>query len=142
MWIDRTRPVRLYRIHPDRDHKALRLVYRTGASEYWGVQMTDWEDAPVLTEKNVTRRIAGRTYELRLLGPKLHMVVLRTRKGTYWVTNTVLDSLSNETMIAIAKGLKPSASLKQAAAALSKARRLRRRLRRPGHRRLLRGARP
>jgi hypothetical protein len=40
------------------------------------------------------------------------MVVLRTRKGTYWVVNTVLDSLSNETMLAIAKGLKPLASLR------------------------------
>jgi hypothetical protein len=25
----------------------------------------------------------------------------------YWVTNTLLNDLSNETMIAIAKGLKP-----------------------------------
>ena len=35
------------------------------------------------------------------------MVVLRTKKGTYWVTNTVLDKLSNETMLEIAKGLRP-----------------------------------
>jgi LCP family protein required for cell wall assembly len=111
-WIDRERPARLYRIDPDREHKALRLVFRTGAAEYWGVQMTDWTEAPILAERNVTRRVAGRRYELHYSGPKLHMVVLRTRKATYWVTNTVLDSLSNETMLAIAKGLKPLASLK------------------------------
>ncbi len=111
-WVDRTRPVRLYRIDSDRKHKAVRLVYRTGATEYWGVQMTDWTDAPVLSERNVTRRIKGRRYELHYSGPKLHMVVLRTRKGTYWVTNTIRDSMSNETMLAIAKGLKPLASLK------------------------------
>jgi hypothetical protein len=35
------------------------------------------------------------------------MVVLRAGKTSYWVVNTLLDSLSNETMIAIAKGLKP-----------------------------------
>ena len=29
-----------------------------------------------------------------------------------WVTNTLLDSLSNETMLAIAKGLKPVSSLR------------------------------
>jgi hypothetical protein len=40
------------------------------------------------------------------------MIVLRTRHATYWVTNTLRDSLSNETMLAIAKGLKPIASLK------------------------------
>ena len=111
-WIDRERPVRLYRIDPERKHKTVRLVYRTGASEYWGVQMTDWTDAPVLSERNVTRRIAGRRYELHYSGPKLHMVVLRTPKATYWVTNTVLDSLSNDTMLAIAKGLKPLTSVK------------------------------
>jgi hypothetical protein len=35
------------------------------------------------------------------------MVVLRGEKATYWVVNTLLESLSNETMIAIAKGLAP-----------------------------------
>jgi hypothetical protein len=35
------------------------------------------------------------------------MVVLRAGGATYWVVNTLLDSLSNETMIEIAKGLKP-----------------------------------
>jgi hypothetical protein len=35
------------------------------------------------------------------------MVVLRTEDASYWVVNTLRDSLSNETMIAIAKGLRP-----------------------------------
>ena len=110
--IDREQPVRLYRIDPDREHKAVRLVFRTGATEYWGVQETDWTEAPILSERNVTRRIKGRRYELHYSGPKLHMVVLRTRKGTYWVTNTLRDSLSNETMLAIAKGLQAARRVK------------------------------
>jgi hypothetical protein len=40
------------------------------------------------------------------------MVVLREGGATYWVVNTLLDSLSNETMIAIAKGLRPIDKLK------------------------------
>jgi LCP family protein required for cell wall assembly len=111
-WIDRERPVRLYRIDPDRKHKALRLVYRMGSNEYWGVQMTDWGDAPVLSSRSFVRNIGGRRYELYYDGPRLHMVVLRTKKGTYWVINTLLDRLSNETMIAIAKGLRPVAKVK------------------------------
>jgi LCP family protein required for cell wall assembly len=113
-WVDRERPVRMYRIDSDRKHKTVRLVFKTGSgvNEYWGVQMTDWSDAPVLSERNVTRRIKGRRYELHYSGPKLHMVVLRTPKATYWVVNTLLDKLSNETMLAIAKGLKPLASLR------------------------------
>ena len=110
--IDSERPVRLYRIDPAGKHKTIRLTYRTASSRYWGVQMTDWEDAPVLSERNVIRSIKGRRYELHYTGPKLHMVVLRQGGATYWVVNTLLDELSNETMLAIAKGLKPLASIK------------------------------
>ncbi len=111
-WIDRERPVRMYRIDPDGEHKTIRLTYKTGANEYWGVQMTDWEDAPVLSERNFVRSIGGRRYELHYTGPKLHMVVLRQGGASYWVVNTLLDSLSNETMLAIAKGLKPLSAVK------------------------------
>jgi LCP family protein required for cell wall assembly len=111
-WIDRERPIRMYRIDPDGKHKTIRLTYRTGGLEYWGVQMTDWDEAPVLSERNFVRSIGGRSYELHYTGPKLHMVVLRQGGATYWVVNTLLDSLSNETMIAIAKGLKPLDRLK------------------------------
>ncbi len=110
--IDRERPIRLYRIDPDGKHKTIRLTYRTGADKYWGVQMTDWEDAPVLSESNVTRSLKGRRYELHYTGAKLHMVVLRQGGASYWVVNTLLDELSNETMIAIAKGLKPLRNIK------------------------------
>jgi hypothetical protein len=104
-WVDGEMPVRLYGVADGR--QAVRLVYRMGSNEYWGVQMTDWDDAPALSEKSLTRRIGGRTYDLYFDGPKLHMVVLRAPRATYWVINTLLDRLSNETMIAIAKGLRP-----------------------------------
>ena len=67
--------------------------------------MTDWDDAPVLLAgRNFVRKIGGRRYELYYNGPRLHMVVLRTDGASYWVVNTLLDRLSNETMIAIAQG--------------------------------------
>ena len=45
-------------------------------------------------------------------GSHLHMVVLHAHGASYWVINTLLDSLSNETMISIAKGLEPLTSVK------------------------------
>jgi LCP family protein required for cell wall assembly len=108
-WTDSTMPIRMYWIDPQEKHKAVRLVYGMGSNEYWGVQMTDWDDAPILADKSHTRRIKGRIYDLYYDGPKLHMVVLRTKHARYWVVNTLLDRLSNETMLAIAKGLKPLA---------------------------------
>jgi LCP family protein required for cell wall assembly len=106
-WTDGDRPIRRYAIDPSGKHRAVRLVYRMGSNEYWGVQMSDWEDAPVLSDTSISRRIKGRTYDLYYNGPKLHMVVLRTKLARYWVVNTLLDSMSNETMLAIAKGLRP-----------------------------------
>ena len=108
--LDPERPMRVYRIDPDGKHKAIRLTYRlAGGNEYWGVQMTDWDDAPVLGDRNFVRRIGGRRYELYYNGPHLHMVVLRTDGASYWVVNSLLDRLSNETMIAVAKGMRPLA---------------------------------
>jgi len=97
-------PVRTYRI--DDDHGAVRLVFKRGL-EYWGVQQTNWTDAPVLGSRSLHRVINGRGYDFYYQGPKLHMIVLRKGESSYWVVNTLLNSLSNETMIAIAKGLQP-----------------------------------
>ncbi len=98
---------RLYYLE-GRKHKSLRLTFVTGASEYWGVQETDWADAPILARPSDTQKLKdGRTYDLYYNGSRLHMVVLRGEDGArYWVVNTLLDTLSNETMIAIARGLK------------------------------------
>jgi LCP family protein required for cell wall assembly len=108
-WVDREKPIRLYRIDGDHGkHKAIRLVYRLGgANRYWGVEETDWTDAPILADKSLARRIKGHAYTLYYNGPHLHMVVIKRSQATYWVVNTLLDELSNETMLAIAKGLRP-----------------------------------
>ncbi|MGH3131452.1 MAG: LCP family protein, partial [Gaiellaceae bacterium] len=103
-FLDRRTPMRVYRVG---GRRAVRLVFSTGASEFWGVQMTDWDEAPILSQPNTVVKAKGRRYELHYSGPKLHMVVLREGGATYWVVNTVLNSLSNETMLAIAKGLRP-----------------------------------
>ena len=68
-----------------------------------------WTDAPVLDGASVTRKLKGRTYRLYFNGSKLHMVAFESKGAAYWVVNTLLDELSNETMLAIAKGLQPLA---------------------------------
>jgi LCP family protein required for cell wall assembly len=97
-------PVRVY---PLEGQPALRLTFRTGANEYWGIQETKWAEAPALADKSLSQRVGGRDFDLYYSGPDLHMVVLRDGGTTYWVVNTLLNSLSNETMLAIARGLRP-----------------------------------
>ena len=103
---DPAEPVRSYWIA--KGHKAVRLVFRTNQiGDYWGIEETDWTDAPVLQEPNFKHRIKHREFDLYYAGPRLHMIVLRDHGATYWVTNSLLDALSNETMLAIAKSLTP-----------------------------------
>jgi LytR cell envelope-related transcriptional attenuator len=103
--IDSESPARVYKINDD--HRAVRLTFRTSASEYWGIEQTDWDDAPILADPNTTHREKGRRYDFYYSGSHLHMVVVRADGATYWVVNTLLDKLSNETMLAIARGLRP-----------------------------------
>jgi LCP family protein required for cell wall assembly len=95
------------RVYALQGQPALRLTFRTGANEYWGIEETRWADAPVLADKSLTQRVNGREFDLYYSASHLHMVVLRFGGATYWVVNTLLDSLSNETMLAIARGLRP-----------------------------------
>jgi hypothetical protein len=102
---DRQKPYYAYRIHEG--DKAVRLVFRTGAGAYWGIEETSWGEAPILSDKSVHHILKGRSYDFYYNGPKLHMIVLHEHGDTYWVVNSLLDNISNETMIAIAKGLRP-----------------------------------
>jgi LCP family protein required for cell wall assembly len=102
---DSTKPLRAYKI--EGNHHAVRLVYRNASGQFWGIEETDWDDAPVLADRSVHHVLGGRSFDFYYNGSKLHMVVLRQKGASYWVVNSLLDNLSNETMIAIAKGLKP-----------------------------------
>jgi LCP family protein required for cell wall assembly len=97
-------PVRLYTIVGH--HKAVRMVFRMGGGQYWGIQETDWNDAPALHDKSFRHTLGGRDFDLYYSGSQLHMIVLRAHGATYWVMNTLLNDMSNETMLHIAQGLK------------------------------------
>jgi LCP family protein required for cell wall assembly len=107
--IDREVPMRVYSI--SKGENAVRLTFLAGSelAGYWGIEETSWNDAPVLDHPSFKHVIKHRVFYFYYNGAHLHMVVLRTHKASYWVVNTLDDLLSNETMFAIAKGLKPLA---------------------------------
>lgn len=99
---------RAYKIQKGKSvYDAYRLVGRTAGSDYWGLQGTMWPDPPILDDpsREITR--GSRTYLLFFNGTRLHRVAWRENGAVYWVSNSVLDKLSNETMLAIAEGVKP-----------------------------------
>jgi LCP family protein required for cell wall assembly len=94
-------------------HKAVRLVFHDAVGNgFWGIEETNWTDAPLLGDRSFRRSVGGREMNFYYNGTNLHMIVINAHGATYWVVNTLLDDLSNETMIAIAKGLKPLTSVK------------------------------
>jgi LCP family protein required for cell wall assembly len=104
---DRLKPIYAYAIQGH--NHAVRLVFRTAGGAYWGIEETNWPDAPVLSDRSFRHNLGGREFDFHYNGPKLHMIVLRQGDVSYWVVNSLLDNISNETMIAIAKGLRPLA---------------------------------
>ena len=106
-YADREVPIRVY--SPKKGERAVRLTFLDSMelAGYWGIEETSWDGAPVLQQPNFKHRIKGREFDFYYDGPHLHMVVLKTPKASYWVVNTLTNTLSNETMIEIAKGLRP-----------------------------------
>jgi LCP family protein required for cell wall assembly len=102
---DREKPIYAYRIAGN--DRAVRLVFRTAGGVYWGIEQTNFDEAPVLADKSFRHVLKKRAYDFYYNGSKLHMIVLHENGSTYWVVNSLLDNLTNETMIAIAKGLRP-----------------------------------
>jgi LCP family protein required for cell wall assembly len=81
---------------------AYKMVMKTSFGEYYGVMGTTWRTPPILKNPSETRRIHGHTYLLYYDGDRLRLVAWRTPFGTYWLNNTLLETLSEKEMLGIA----------------------------------------
>jgi LCP family protein required for cell wall assembly len=85
-------------------HSAYRIVAFEGSiGQYYGIQGTTWTSPPILDDPSERRRIAGRSYELFYDAGRLRMVAWRTPRAVYWVSNTLLRTLTNRQMLALAR---------------------------------------
>jgi hypothetical protein len=75
--------------------------------EYWQIEETDWSTAPILANPTGHFLYHHQKFLVYTTGGSIQMVVLKTPKASYWVMNTILNQLSNSTMIAIAESLEP-----------------------------------
>ena len=90
-----------------RQHEvALQFVMPNGI-QYWQIEESTWSSAPILANPTGQFMYHHQKFFLYTTGGAIQMVVLKTPKASYWVVNTILNQLSNSTMIAIAKSLKP-----------------------------------
>jgi LCP family protein required for cell wall assembly len=77
-----------------------------GAPEYWGFMATRWQDPPILDDPDSERTVGDRTYDIYYDGDRVRMIAWHTEQGSFWLSNTLIESLSNQEMLKVAEGMK------------------------------------
>lgn len=99
-------PPRYYKIltPSGQAEKSYRMVIKRGSlGEYYGVQGTTWKKPPLLEGGFDTKKFGSRTFEIHYDGDRVKLVVWRTRNAVYWVSNTLLQTLTKDQMFTIAR---------------------------------------
>ncbi|HEY2353279.1 MAG TPA: LCP family protein [Gaiellaceae bacterium] len=100
--------VRLFKVYGGKREFVLTFFLASGcACEYWQIEESNWTDAPLLANPTSTFKDKGRTYEEFTSNGAIQTIAVKSGDAVYWVQNSILNTLSNATMIAIAEGLQP-----------------------------------
>src|SRR3954464_5188317 len=75
--------------------------------EYYGLQGTRWRDPPILKSPSEVVSYHGRRMMVFKDGPRVRLVAWQTKDATYWISNTLLQTISKDDMLAIARACKP-----------------------------------
>jgi LCP family protein required for cell wall assembly len=106
---ERIQDPRVYHLRsPDEErHPAYRMVadYQPEYEvNYFGIQgIQGWQDPPILDSPTETRTIHGREYEIFVEGENVKLVAWHRGDNTYWVSNSLQHSLTNDQMMGIAR---------------------------------------
>jgi LCP family protein required for cell wall assembly len=88
-------------------HGAYRMVVEWPLSDgihYLGLQgIQGWSDPPILDSPSLTKTINGREYDIYVDGDRISMVAWHRGNSSYWIANDLLNTLSNDQMIGIAR---------------------------------------
>ncbi|HEX5172529.1 MAG TPA: LCP family protein [Gaiellaceae bacterium] len=88
-------------------HEAVLTFVQPDGIEYWQIEESTWNSAPILQNPSYSFVHRGQKFQVYTTGGSVQMVALRTSRATYWVVNTILNELSNKTMLAIAESFRP-----------------------------------
>jgi LCP family protein required for cell wall assembly len=89
-----------------RHYRAYRITVDAGGfGQYYGIQGTRWAGPPILDNPDGHIKMRGRKYDLFYDGQKLRIVSWRSGQASYWVSNTLSESLTNKQMLGIARSL-------------------------------------
>jgi LCP family protein required for cell wall assembly len=74
--------------------------------EYYGIQGTTWRDPPIIKSPTEIRDYHGRKLMIFKDSDRIRLVAWKTRNGVYWVSNTLLQTISKNDMLDIASAAK------------------------------------
>jgi len=98
----------IYEIETDKGPKpALKVVGENESGETWGIMETSFTQAPLLQEPSTERDINGKTYRFYYAEENIRYISWQDGDVVYWITNTLQNSLSEDTMVQLAISFKP-----------------------------------
>ena len=91
----------------DERHAAYRMVgvlELPDGNHYFGMQgIQGWSDPPILSNPSLTKTIHGREYEIYVDGDRIKMIAWHRGDNSYWVSNDLLQTLTNDQMVGMAR---------------------------------------
>ncbi len=102
--------VRAYKIDGRNNRQAVKVVFQTyvnGGPQYWGLEMTNMRNPPILEGETGVISSGGRDYKTYYDGKNLQRLAFTKDGTTYWISNTLSNGLTARTIQEIAKSLRP-----------------------------------
>lgn len=99
---------RTYDIDTDDGPKpALKVVCENETGAIWGIMETTYTEAPLLDKPTVEKEISGKNLRYYYMGDALRYVAWQEGDVVYWITNTLQNELSEDTMVKMATSFAP-----------------------------------
>lgn len=92
--------------HGHRHHAYIAVWQQNGLGGYYDVEGIDWVNIPLFAHAR-SQQIGGRSYLIVDDGSHIHDIGWRTGRVVYFISNTLLEDLTNAQMIALARSTQP-----------------------------------
>jgi polyisoprenyl-teichoic acid--peptidoglycan teichoic acid transferase len=100
---------RKYELWTSQHHPAaayqMTVELNAALGEYYDLEGTTWQHAPILASPTMTRVVGGKLLDLYFEGAKLNLVAWHTARAVYWISNTLTHNLDKQQMIGLAASL-------------------------------------
>ena len=83
------------------------IAQNSALGEYYGLQGTRWKDPPILKSPSEIVNYHGHKFMIYKDGKRVRLVAWQTKDASYWISNTLLQTISKKDMLAIAGAAKP-----------------------------------